>query len=309
MLGVLAREPVEVGAAGPTELVDRLVVVSDNEKVAVTGDEGLDQLRLRVVGVLVLVDHHVADSIRNATARSRLLAKEPLGVQDAIVEVEDAGAPVPLIEARIDARDVGVALEHDALRGVLTSLEAGRGPRRIRVWGDQLLFCRPDDVEERIHQVMRAQWIPEQLRTQFVEDRLDVQPPFGGVGDAQHWRDAEQPSPLTHNAERERVVVGERGIVGEPAVRPLHAFAHLVGSLAGVREDELPSGTDADRGEAVEPLDDDPGLAASRTREHQAWTVAVIDRDTLLVVEHRFGWGLGWGDHAHRIRFWAAPAT
>ena len=60
MLRVLARETVEVGAARAPELVDRLVVVGDDEEVAVSGDQRLDELGLRVVGVLVLVDHHVA---------------------------------------------------------------------------------------------------------------------------------------------------------------------------------------------------------------------------------------------------------
>ena len=220
MLGILAREPVEVGAACSAELVDRLVVVCDNEEVAVARDERLHEFRLRVVGVLILVDHHMGDAIRDAAARRRLLAQETLGVQDAVVEVEHAGAPVPLIEPCVDACDVGMALEHDALGRVLAPFETVRRPCGVGVGRDQLLFRRPDDVEQRIHQVVRPQRIPEQLRAQLVEDRLDVEPLFRGVRDAEHRGDAEQPSPLADDAEGERVVIGERCVVGEPAAAP-----------------------------------------------------------------------------------------
>ena len=124
MLRVLARETVEVGAARAPELVDRLIVVSDHEEVAVAGDQGLDELGLRVVGVLVLVDHHVADAIGDRAPHRGLFADETLGVEDAVVEVEDSGATVALVEARVDTRHVLVALEDDALRRIVGSARA-----------------------------------------------------------------------------------------------------------------------------------------------------------------------------------------
>ena len=126
VLRVLAGEPVEVGAARAAELVDRLVVVGDDEEVAMARHERLHQLRLRVVGVLVLVHHHVGDAIRDGAARRRLLADESLRVEDAVVEVEDARTPVALVEARVDAGDILMALEDDALGRILALGE----PRR-----------------------------------------------------------------------------------------------------------------------------------------------------------------------------------
>ena len=83
------------------------------------------------------------------------------------------------------------------------------------------------------------------------------------------------------------MVVGERRVVGEAAVGALDARAHLVRGLARVGQHELPAGADAEAGEAMEPLDDDPRLAASRAGKHEARTVAVVDGDALLVVERR----------------------
>ena len=38
-------------------------------------------------------------------------------------------------------------------------------------------------------------------RAELVEHRLDVEPALGRIGDAEHRRDAEQPSPFAHDAE------------------------------------------------------------------------------------------------------------
>ncbi len=156
---------------------------------------------------------------------------------------------------------------------------------------------------------MRSQRVPQERGTELVEHRLDVQPPLGRIRDAQHWRDAEQPSPLAHDPEREGVVVGERHLVGERAVALLHAAAHLIRGLAGVREHELASGADPVRREAVKALDDDPRLAAARPGEHQARAVAMLDRDALLGVEGGGASGIGRGDSSHRCRFWPGAAT
>ena len=128
MLRVLARETVEVGTARAPELVDGLVVVRDDEQVAMTGDERLDELGLRVVGVLVLVHHHVADAIGDRAAHRRVLADQALRVEDAVVEVEHARAPVAFVEATVDARDVRVAFQHDPFGGVIASLESRLAP-------------------------------------------------------------------------------------------------------------------------------------------------------------------------------------
>ncbi len=203
VLRVLAREPVEVGAACAAELVDGLVVVGDHEKVAVPCDERLHELRLCVVGVLVLIDHHVADAIRDRAAHGRLLADQALRIEDAVVEVKDPGAPVALVEARVDAGHVLVALQDDLLSRVIATLEPCHRPRGVGIRSDQFLFRGADDLEERVHEVVRAQRIPEQWRAELIEDRLHVKPPLGRVGDAEHRGYSEQPAPLTHDAESE----------------------------------------------------------------------------------------------------------
>ena len=285
MLRVLTCEPVEIGPARAAELVDGLVGVGDHEEVAVPCDERLHQLGLCVVGVLVLVDHHVADAIRDRAAHRRLLADEALRIQDAVVEVKDPGAPVALVEARVDAGHVLMALEDDLLSRVIATLEPCHRPRGVGIRSDQFLFCGADDLEERVHEVVRAQRIPEQRRAEVIEDRLHVKPSLGRVGDAEHRGYPEQPAPLTHHAQPERVVVGERRIVAERSVRAFDTRAHLVRCLARVGEHELPPGPDAGRGQAVKSLHDDSRLAAARAGDHEAGPVIVLDGDALLVVE------------------------
>ena len=155
---------------------------------------------------------------------------------------------------------------------------------------------------------MRAQRVPEQGRAQLFEHCLHVQPALSCVGDAEDGGDAEQPSPFTHHAETERVVIGERCVVAERSVCPLHARPHLVRGLARVGEHELPSGTDTGGGQPVKSLDDDARLAAARPGDDEAWAVAVIDRDALLIVE-RGGGGVREREFGHRSRFWADATT
>ena len=44
--------------------IDRLRLVADNRDVIVRGGKQTDDLRLQLVGVLILVDHHVAILLR-----------------------------------------------------------------------------------------------------------------------------------------------------------------------------------------------------------------------------------------------------
>jgi hypothetical protein len=133
VLRVLAREAVEVGAARSTELVDRLVVVSNHEQVAMTRNQRFHELGLRVVRVLVLVHHHVCDAVRDGAARRRLLADQAFGVEDAVVEIEDAGTPIAFVEPGVDASHIGVAFEDDPFGGILGRFKSHRRPRRVRI--------------------------------------------------------------------------------------------------------------------------------------------------------------------------------
>ena len=60
-VGVVVLELEDVADVGAAPRVDRLVVVADHGEVAVLAGEQVGDAVLGVVGVLVLVDHHVAE--------------------------------------------------------------------------------------------------------------------------------------------------------------------------------------------------------------------------------------------------------
>jgi len=110
-------------------------------------------------------------------------------------------------------------------------------------------------------------------------------------------RDAEQPSPLANNAQREGVVVAEGRFVREASVRSLCARSHLVRRFARVREDQLLVRSHSTPDQCEKTLDDHPRLAAARTREHQARAFEMIDGFLLLRVQSERGGGQDHGCH------------
>ena len=51
----------QIGDLGPAPAVDALVIIADNAEVAMLLRQEVDEIKLRRVGVLVFVDHHVLE--------------------------------------------------------------------------------------------------------------------------------------------------------------------------------------------------------------------------------------------------------
>jgi len=96
-VGVVLAKVEDVTHVRAAETVDRLVVVADHHHVAVLGRQLVDQHVLRAVGVLVLVDEHVAETIAPLVERLVIGVEELDQLHDQVVEVEAAGAPQQLL--------------------------------------------------------------------------------------------------------------------------------------------------------------------------------------------------------------------
>ena len=99
-VGEVRLELQDVAHVGRAESVDRLVRVPDHRDVAVLGREEPDQLVLGKVGVLVLVDEHVAEPVPVVLEHVGAGAQHDDGVREQVVEVHGvrrAQAPLVLL--------------------------------------------------------------------------------------------------------------------------------------------------------------------------------------------------------------------
>ena len=198
--------------------------------------------------------------------------------------IEHAVAPVPLVEPPVHISDLPMPLQQHALGRVGARLEVLHSPRCVRFRRHELLLRVSDHREERIHEVVRAERVPQGVRAQLLEYCGHVQPALCGVGDANGGRGASQPSPVAHHTICECVIRGQRRLARKRPVCRFRAFAHLGGGLVRVCEHKLLLRGEAAPGERDEALDDDASLSASRTGEDEARPLEMVDRALLLRV-------------------------
>jgi len=114
------------------EPVDGLVGVADHRDVAVLCGQQADDLVLGEVGVLVLVDEHVAKALPVVLEHVGARPEEPHGVGEQVVEVHRVGRSQALLVAGEQHRDpcaVGVCRAEAVGRERRGVLELGLGPR------------------------------------------------------------------------------------------------------------------------------------------------------------------------------------
>ena len=83
----MLRKSFQVARARPAPAVDRLILVSDHAEVLARSGQQLDQLLLRAVGVLELIDHQILESLAPCRPRVRMFAQQLHGPQQQIVEI------------------------------------------------------------------------------------------------------------------------------------------------------------------------------------------------------------------------------
>ena len=86
---MMLLEVEDVPNVRPSPCIDRLVRIADDEEVAVGGRDRVGDDELRLVGVLILVDQHVAESILQLVPDLAVGPQQMRGVAEQIVEVDD----------------------------------------------------------------------------------------------------------------------------------------------------------------------------------------------------------------------------
>ena len=120
----------QVGDLRAAPAVDALVVIADDAEVAMLAGEGLDELELRGIGVLVFIHHHVTVFGAAGLQRLGMLFEEPEREQDQIVEIHGIASAQGGLVAGADVlghrADAGIAEHRGALAAVSEAAEQAR---------------------------------------------------------------------------------------------------------------------------------------------------------------------------------------
>ena len=87
-VGIVLAEVEDVADVGAAKPIDRLVVVADDDHVAVLLGELIDEHVLRPVRVLVLVDEHVPEAVAPFGKRFLIGVEKLDQLHDQVVEVQ-----------------------------------------------------------------------------------------------------------------------------------------------------------------------------------------------------------------------------
>ena len=154
-VGVRATESLEIPERGAAPGEDRLIVVADRGDVSMRLDEEAQQLELRVVGVLELVDQHIAIAVLESTRGRGVIAQQAQAERDLVPEVDHA---LLLLQRRVRLVDRGELLLRVGVVGSHVGIDAGSDPvaELLRVRGvlarrDVLVARAAEQVEQRAH--------------------------------------------------------------------------------------------------------------------------------------------------------------
>ena len=249
----------------PAPLIDRLVGIADDTDVAVPLGQATDQHVLRAVGVLVLVDHHLAELVRIPRPDVLGLLHQLDGLQQQVVEIERVTLLQRVQVVPVDLRDLFVArvpapVEHfGALHQVLRVTDAGEGGARLH---------------ERVVDV--------QLLHRLLDDRQLI----GGVVDHEVARQADGGCLAPEQPRRQRVERRDPHLRAVGTQQRRDARAHLFGGLVGERHGEDAIGRRQTRRHDVrDPVGDHTGLARSGARQNQDGAVGLQHGVALLGIE------------------------
>ncbi len=262
----------DVADAGAAEGVDGLVGVADDAQLARldTGvgwrDQLADQLVLRVVGVLVLVDQHVPEAAPVVLGHGGQPLQQRDRLHDQVVEVERVGRAQPGLVDAVDLGDLALVVVGGPGRGVIGReqlvLEVGdlRGDRT----GGELL----------------------RIELQVAGDQADQPPGVVGVVDREGGADTEVLGLPAQDPHAHRVERGHPHRVGPTPHERVDPLLHLGRGLVREGDRHDLAGVDAPFGEQPgDAVGQHPGLARSRPRHDQQRRPGMGDRLPLSRIE------------------------
>ena len=249
------------------EGVDRLVRVADDGQVVAAAEPGVEHALLERRDVLVLVDDEAAVAVPELLGDPAVLLERRRGVQQQVVEVEQLGAVLELLVARVDGRD---------LLGGPRGVAAQAGDRGRVVAGRHEARLGPLDLAGEVAQRGRVRPRTRTGRRLPDDPQLALQ---------------QLPLLAADDLRPEVAQLAQRGGVEGPRLDPRHAEhaqagAHLPGGARGERHgQDLPRSDVPATDEVRDPAGDRAGLAGARSGEHAHRSAGRADRRTLLVVQ------------------------
>ena len=266
-VGIVALEVEHVLDRRAPPAVDALVGVADDADVAVLRGEQVHELVLGAVRVLVLVDHQVREALLVVLEHLGMLAEQPHGLGDQVVEVERAGLALAPLVRLIDLDD-------------RLLVEVARHRREV-VGPDHAVLGARDGARHRPGRV------PLRVEIEVLQDAGDQ--PFGVavVVDREPARHAEVGVLAAEDARARRVEREDPHALGDRA--PEHALdplGHLARGLVRERDREDLERRDPVLADQVgDAVGERSGLAAARPGHDQHRPLGVQDRFRLDVVQ------------------------
>ena len=292
---VAGLEVEDVVDRGAPEGVDRLVVVADDRHVAMPLGEQPDELRLRPVRVLELVDEDVPEAGLDPLASLGRLADEPERQGDLVAEVDEAAGREQVLVTRIGPGE----LELPARRfrqglGVLPSGldrrgRLGRealGERQVGAGRDVLVLASAEERRQCREEPGRVAERPVLVELELEEVLAQEDDHFGARQHPHVGRQPELERELPDQAVAECMERRDRGV--RVAVRDelVDTERHLLGRLVGERqgEDLRRAGT-AGGDQPGDAAGDDLRLARPGAGHDQQRALTVRHRPELIRVE------------------------
>ena len=277
------------------EGIDRLVVVADDRHVAMSLGEQPDELRLRPVRVLELVDEDVPEAGLDPLASLGRLADEPERECDLVAEVDEAAGREQVLVARVGTSELelparcfrqGLGVHSSRVeRGGRLGREA-LGERHVGAGRDVLVLAAAEERRQRREEPGRVAERPVLVQLELEEVLAHEDDHFGARQHSHVGRQSEFERELPDQAVAECMERRDRGV--RVAVRDelIDTDRHLLGRLVGERqgEDLRRTGT-AGGNEPGDPAGDDLRLARPGAGHDQQRTLAVGHRSKLIRVE------------------------
>ncbi|GAB3997915.1 hypothetical protein GCM10029992_22250 [Glycomyces albus] len=282
-LGVVALELDDIADGGAAEGVDGLVGVADHAELGglVAGaDQLADERVLGVVGVLVLVDHDVAEAHPVRGGDLGEVAEQADGGADDVVEVDRAGQAEPLVV-------LGVDVGHQAGPGIV-GFACGLG-------GPDQFVLEPGDLGGQ-----PARGLLLGVQAQFLDDLGEQAAGVVGVVDGEARLPAEPVGLAAQDAQARGVEGHDPHGPGAGADEIGDALAHLGGGLVGEGDRQDLAGMDVALGQQVaDPVGQDAGLPRARAGDDEQRRSGVLDGLSLRFVEAGHE---GFGSVVHRAQ-------
>ena len=282
-VGERALEIQDVSNVGGPKSIDRLIRVPDGAHIAVDRTEELDELVLRRVGVLELVDQEMAEPLLVASKHLRRASEQLDGLHQEIIEVHG-------IRVTKSTLILGIDLGHLAPIGV----EAAEHVVGICLRREELsLGLRDDRGDGASRQFLRVD-------IEIAHHKLDEAARIGGVVDREAGFEPQPSGRCPQHPKACGVEGGDPHALGRRSHELGDSLTHLTRRLVGEgdRQDLERSGV-AGRQQVSDPTREHPRLPRSCTSDDQEWSASVLD-GTALGLREPFDEGIDGGSRSRR---------